>query len=69
MAITATELKQFIVTSNSQMKYVEFDYDYGSSQSDMVDKLMIFADPPETNAPKANSSGVLYYSTGITDLG
>lgn len=66
---TGPKTAQFTVTSNTRMMSVEFDFDYGSMNRDIADKLLIFADSPETTVPQPNASGVLYYPAGVTDLG
>lgn len=65
---TGTKTAQFTIKSNRRMMSVEFDFDYGSMHKDITDKLLIFADPPETSVPKPNTHGVLFYSAGVTDL-
>ncbi|KAK6172733.1 hypothetical protein SNE40_016335 [Patella caerulea] len=59
----------FTILENTKMMSVEFDYDYGSVKSDIVDKLLIFADPPEENVPDANDPNVLFYGPGVHYLG
>ncbi|KAK7100585.1 dextranase-like [Littorina saxatilis] len=67
---TGNKVAQFDVTSNTKMMSVEFDYDYGSSNGgpDITDKLLVFADPPETQTPNKHDSSVLYYDVGVHDL-
>ncbi|KAK7507340.1 hypothetical protein BaRGS_00001275, partial [Batillaria attramentaria] len=60
---------KFDVPSNTKMMSVEFDYDYGTSgHHDITDKLMVFADPPETHKPNKNDNHVLYYDVGVHNL-
>ncbi|XP_050391738.1 dextranase [Patella vulgata] len=47
---------------------VEFDYDYGSFKSDIVDKLLIFADAPEDDVPDPTDPGVLFYGSEAYNL-
>lgn len=57
---------EFDVPSNRKMMSVEFDYDYGNTgRRDITDKLMVFADPPETHTPNKNDPNVLYYDVGV----
>lgn len=52
------------------MMSVEFDYDNGTTGvRDITDKLLVFADPPETEVPSKNDSSVLYYDVGVYNLG
>ncbi|ESO90632.1 hypothetical protein LOTGIDRAFT_163832 [Lottia gigantea] len=71
--IPCTRLREktasFEMTSNTQKISVEFDYDYGSLKSDIVDKLLIFANPPETYVPEPSNPSVLYYGCDVYDLG
>ncbi|KAK7474565.1 hypothetical protein BaRGS_00034210 [Batillaria attramentaria] len=56
------------VTSNTKMFSVEFDYDYGDFFNDIRDRLLVFADPPETHRPSKTDSKVLYYDVGVHEL-
>ncbi|XP_067671981.1 dextranase-like [Haliotis asinina] len=56
---------RFTVTQNSTMMSVEFDNDYGSWKSDIVDKLMIFADPLERDVPSKSDPSVLFFDVGV----
>nr|KAG5714633.1 hypothetical protein BaRGS_000121 [Batillaria attramentaria] len=63
------QVAKFDVPSNTKMMSVEFDYDYGTSgHHDITDKLMVFADPPETHKPNKNDNHVLYYDVGVHNL-
>ncbi|KAK7507341.1 hypothetical protein BaRGS_00001276, partial [Batillaria attramentaria] len=64
-----SKIAKFDVPSNTKMMSVEFDYDYGSyTGHDITDKLMVFADPPETHKPNKNDNHVLYYDVGVHNL-
>ncbi|XP_067672625.1 dextranase-like [Haliotis asinina] len=65
---TGSKAATFIVTHNTRMMSVEFDYDYGLGVSDIVDKLFVFADPPEGKVPSPQDKNVLYYGPGLHDL-
>nr|KAG5701326.1 hypothetical protein BaRGS_006100 [Batillaria attramentaria] len=47
---------------------VEFDYDYGNLYNEIKDKMMVFADPPETNVPGKHAPHVMYYDVGVHNL-
>ncbi|PVD39334.1 hypothetical protein C0Q70_01964 [Pomacea canaliculata] len=64
------QVAQFQIIRNSTMMSVEFDYDNGTTGvRDITDKLLVFADPPETEVPSKNDSSVLYYDVGVYNLG
>ncbi|XP_071107233.1 uncharacterized protein [Haliotis cracherodii] len=65
---TGIKTAAFTVSHNTRMMSVEFDYDYGFGVSDIVDKLFVFADPPEGSVPSPHDRNVLYYGPGIHDL-
>ncbi|XP_067671980.1 dextranase-like isoform X2 [Haliotis asinina] len=62
------KVAMFTVTTNTKLMSVEFDYDYGSNQADIKDKLLVFADPPETSIPSRHDTSVLYYDVGMHNL-
>lgn len=64
---TRAKNAQFNVTQNNLKLSVEFDYDTGGGDVDIENKLLIFADAPETNVPKHDPS-VLYYGPGFHNL-
>ncbi|XP_050415137.2 dextranase [Patella vulgata] len=60
---------QITVSETSRMMSIEFDNDYGTTNDDDIkDKLLVFADPPETNVPDEHDSSVLYYKAGVHNL-
>ncbi|XP_046559002.1 dextranase-like [Haliotis rubra] len=67
---TGTKVAQFTVSNTKKWMSVEFDYDYGSSNGgpDITDRLLVFADPPETHKPNKNDNSVLYYDVGLHNL-
>ncbi|KAK6172918.1 hypothetical protein SNE40_016483 [Patella caerulea] len=65
---TGSKIAHVTVSSTSRMMSVEFDYDYGSSNADIKDKMLIFADPPESNVPNEHDSSVLFYKAGVHNL-
>ncbi|KAK6172916.1 hypothetical protein SNE40_016481 [Patella caerulea] len=65
---TGNKTAYVTVSSTSRMMSVEFDYDYGSSSEDIKDKMLIFADPPESNVPNEHDSSVLFYKAGVQKL-
>ncbi|ESO97028.1 hypothetical protein LOTGIDRAFT_231772 [Lottia gigantea] len=65
---TGEKAASFEMTSNTQKISVEFDYDYGGLHSDIVDKLLIFANPQETNVPDRTDPNVIYYESGVYNL-
>ncbi|PVD39337.1 hypothetical protein C0Q70_01967 [Pomacea canaliculata] len=67
---TGGEVAVFEVTENTKMMSVEFDYDDGSKIGgpDITDKLMVFADPPETSQPSKTDNSVIYYDAKVHDL-
>ncbi|XP_046339241.2 dextranase-like [Haliotis rufescens] len=56
---------RFTVTRNSTMMSVEFDNDYGSWKSDIVDKLLIFAEPLERDVPSKSDPSVMFFDVGV----
>nr|KAG5690227.1 hypothetical protein BaRGS_026679 [Batillaria attramentaria] len=46
---------------------VEFDYDYGDFFNDIRDRLLVFADPPETHRPSKTDSK-LHLAAGIEEV-
>ncbi|KAK3083043.1 hypothetical protein FSP39_012479 [Pinctada imbricata] len=59
-----------VVNSNSKQMSIEFDNDYGSYNREIINKLLVFVDPPEVqqNVPNPDDKGVLYYGRGVHDL-
>lgn len=64
---TRAKNAQFNVTQNNRKMSVEFDFDTGSGDIDIQNKLLIFADAPEINIPTHDPS-VLYYGPGFHNL-
>ncbi|XP_050416500.1 dextranase [Patella vulgata] len=65
---TGSKTAHVTISSTSRMMSVEFDYDYGSINVDIKDKMLIFADPPESNVPNEHDSSVLFYKAGVHNL-
>nr|KAG5690875.1 hypothetical protein BaRGS_028907 [Batillaria attramentaria] len=58
----------FTVASNASMMSVEFDNDQTGPDKDITDKLLVFADAPESSVPSKDDPSVLYYDVGMHDL-
>ncbi|KAK6172913.1 hypothetical protein SNE40_016479 [Patella caerulea] len=65
---TGSKTAHVTVSSTSRMMSVEFDYDYGSRNADIKDKMLIFADPPESDVPNEHDSSVIFYKAGVHNL-
>lgn len=65
---TGPMVAQFIVQHNTRMMSVEFDNDQTNSHKDITNKLVVFADPTETNVPSKHDANVLFYDVGLHNL-